>query len=146
MKHSEARTGRTFVIRLEDGDRLPDALEAFAREHDIERASCIIVGGIGGGRLVVGPEEPSARPVVPMLHEMDGVHEIAGVGMIFPSEDGTPRLHMHGALGRAGRTRTGCVRPGVTVWQVCEVVLTELISNPARRVRDPATGFELLEP
>ena len=47
MRHSEAKPGRIFVIRLEDGDRLPDSIESFAEKHDVHRAACILVGGTG---------------------------------------------------------------------------------------------------
>ena len=33
MHYFEARTGRGFVIRLETGDRLPDAIERFAADQ-----------------------------------------------------------------------------------------------------------------
>jgi predicted DNA-binding protein with PD1-like motif len=32
MQYQEGSIGRVFALRLEDGDRLPDSLEAFARE------------------------------------------------------------------------------------------------------------------
>ena len=33
MKYAEARAGRIFVIRLEDGDIVHEAIEKFAREN-----------------------------------------------------------------------------------------------------------------
>ncbi len=146
MKAAEGKVGRVFVLRLEDGDRIPDCIEAFAAARGIRGAFCALVGGIGGGRLVVGPHSADALPVTPLVHELLGVHEIAAVGTIFPSEDGSPRLHMHGALGREGWTRTGCVRPGLDVWKLGEVVLLEILGADLVRRRDPATGFEVLEP
>mgnify|MGYP006301904397 CR=1 FL=1 len=147
MRYSEARTGRTYVIRFDDGDRLPDVIEQFAAEHRVLRAVCVLVGGIDdGGRIVVGPEEADASPINPMIHELEGVHEVSGVGTIFPDEEGKPKLHMHAALGREGLTRTGCIRTGVQVWKLGECVMTELVENRARRVRDPQTGFEVMEP
>lgn len=35
---------------------------------------------------------------------------------------------------------------GVRVWHVLEVVLWEIAGTAARRMFDPTTGFELLEP
>ena len=51
-----------------------------------------------------------------MLLPIDGAHEVAAVGVIAPGEDGKPVLHIHGALGRSGKTTAGCLRPGVTTW------------------------------
>ncbi len=146
MKHSEAKLGRIFVIRLEDGDKLPDSIESFAVGKNIKRGMCILVGGAGPGKLVVGPEDGNAVPPVPMLHAVEGIHEIAGVGTIFPNETGKPVLHMHAALGREGNTRTGCVRKGVDIWKVGEVILLEITENESQRKMDPKTGFELLQP
>ena len=147
MKYSEARQGRCFVIRLEHGDVVHESLEAFAAEQGIRAATLVILGGAdASSRLVVGPEDGSARPVVPMEHVLDDVHEVAGTGTIFPDETGSPRLHMQIACGRRRATAAGCVRRGVKVWQVMEAVLFELLGTTARRRHDPATGFALLEP
>ncbi|HBE95147.1 MAG TPA: DUF296 domain-containing protein, partial [Desulfovibrio sp.] len=48
------------------------------------------------------------------------------------------------ALGREGATRTGCVRPGVDIWLVGELVILELLDLPMSRKKDPQSGLELL--
>ncbi len=147
MKYSEGSVGRIFVIRLEDGDRLPDIIEQFAASHDLQRAACIMVGGIdSGGKLVVGPYDGEVLPPVPIPFELDGVHEVAGVGTIFPNESGQPVLHMHASFGRGGQTHTGCIRLGIEAWLVTEIILIEILGNTARRLRDPEAGFDLMEP
>ncbi|RZN37048.1 MAG: DNA-binding protein [Methanophagales archaeon ANME-1-THS] len=147
MKYAEARLGRTFIIRLEDGEILHETIEAFARAHAITAAAIIALGGADeGSRLVVGPEHGRSKPVSPMEHILADVHEIAGVGTIFPDKDRNPVLHMHIASGRNESTITGCVRRGVRVWQVLEVILFELHDTRACRIFDTQTGFELLEP
>jgi predicted DNA-binding protein with PD1-like motif len=147
MRHCEARTGRVFIIRLEDGEILHEAVEAFAAGHGISGASVLAIGGAdAGSRLVVGPADGAARPVEPMETALGGVHELGGVGTIFPDAAGRPTLHMHAACGRGGDSVTGCVRRGVRVWQVMELVVTELTGHQARRLREPSTGFELLSP
>lgn len=146
MIASEGSVGRVFVLRLEDGDRLPECIERFAGEQGVSRGLCALVGGIGEGRLVVGPEHPDASPVVPMLHSLEGVHEAAAVGTLFPDAEGSPRLHMHAALGREGRTRTGCIRQGIDVWKLGEFVLLEILGVRLSRRKDAETGFEVLVP
>ena len=143
MKVSQGSIGRVFVVRLEDGDRLPDALENLAKEKNILAASVILLGGIGRGQIVVGPETPAVPPK-PMITQLDGVHEIAGVGTIFANAAGQPVLHLHAALGRDGRTITGCTRPGVEVWLVAEAIITEITHCTARRMAEQ--GLELLQP
>ncbi|MBN1279490.1 MAG: DNA-binding protein [Chlorobium sp.] len=147
MKYSEARQGRIFIIRLEDGEIVHEQLEQFARDNLIERAHLIIIGGADkGSRLVVGPEESRSLPVMPMTHELYDAHEITGTGTIFPDDEGNMVLHLHMACGREENTVTGCIRNGVRVWHVMEVVLTELLENTASRQPDPITGFKLLIP
>jgi len=147
MKYSEAKQGRTFVIRLEDGEILHEIVEQFAVDHGVKAAYLIVVGGADkGSTLVVGPEDADARPVPPLTHILDDVHEIAGVGTLFPDSKGDPMLHLHIACGREDRTVTGCGRTGVRIWQVAEVILVELIDTSARRLPDAETGFELLNP
>jgi predicted DNA-binding protein with PD1-like motif len=147
MKFTAATPGRTFILRLEDGEILHETIEAFAAKQSIRSAACIVLGGADeGSTLVVGPEKSRATPVHPMERILAGTSEAAGVGTIFPGEDGKPVLHMHIACGREGSTVTGCVRRGVKVWHVMEVIVWELTGTDSKRVLDPATGFELLQP
>ena len=147
MKYSEAKYGRVFVIRLEDGDILHECIEKFARENDVKAGFLMAVGGADkGSKLVVGPKEGRAKNINPMEYILDEVHEITGTGTLFPDEKGEPKLHMHIAGGRKDTTKTGCVRKGVKVWHILEVVLVELTDTEAKRVMDEKTGFELLEP
>jgi len=147
MRYSEGRIGRVFVVRMEDGDKLPDALEKFARKNNLLRGMCIFVGGIkDGGKIVVGPEKSESTPVVPLMFTFQGVHEIAGVGTIFPDDDGQPRVHIHAALGREGKARVGCIRPGIEVWKLGEIIVLEILNNTAQRKEDRKVGFAMLEP
>jgi predicted DNA-binding protein with PD1-like motif len=148
VKYSEAKLGRVFVIRLEDGEIVHEVIEAFALEHSIHAASLLILGGADeGSRLVVGPENGRcAPPVTPLEKIIDDVHEVTGTGTIFPDDEGNPILHLHMACGRNSSTITGCIRQGVRVWHVMEVILLELTNTPARRLPDAATGFKFLIP
>jgi predicted DNA-binding protein with PD1-like motif len=147
MKYTEAGAGRIFVIRLEDGDIVHEVIEKFARELDIKAAALIVLGGADlDSKLVVGPEEGRAKPLHPMEHILEDVHEVSGTGTLFPDDQGNPILHMHMACGRKSSTVTGCIRTGVKVWHVMEVILFELIDTTGRRLVDPETGFKLLIP
>lgn len=147
MRYSQAKQGRLFIIRLEDGEILHETIEHFAAEQGIKAAYLIVLGGADSqSRLVVGPEDGRTTPVNPMIHELKNVHEIVGTGTLFPDEEETPLLHMHVAGGRLDSTITGCVRSGVKVWQVAEVVLIELLETTALRKLEPALGFKLLDP
>ena len=148
MKYSQARQGRIFVIRLEDGDIVHEEIERLALEEKVQAGFLVILGGADkGSQLVVGPEiSRGVSPVTPMNHVLDDAYEVAGSGTIFPDDTGRPVLHMHMACGRETSTVTGCIRGGVKVWQVMEAVLVELLDTNAARRLDPATGFKLLAP
>jgi predicted DNA-binding protein with PD1-like motif len=146
MQCTEGAVGRVFAIRLEHGEPMPESLERLALERGVRCGLAIMVGGAeGGSRLVVGPQDGEATPVVPMVGVLSGVHEVAAVGTLFPDEAGRPVLHMHAAFGRGDRTLSGCIREGIVTWQVLEIILLELVGLNASRVPDEATGFRLLQ-
>lgn len=147
MKYAEAKSGRVFVIRLEDGDILHEQIEQFAKEKDIKAAYLTVLGGGDRGSvLITGPKDGRSKKIVPQEEHLDCVHEVVGTGTLFPNEQGETLLHMHLACGRGDSTITGCVRRGVKVWQVMEVILHELVDSTGVRRPDPSTGFELLIP
>ncbi len=147
MKYSQAKQGRIFVIRLEDGDIIHEVIENFARQQSINAAALIVIGCADeGSTLTVGPEEGRTSPIVPMIHVLENVNEVSGVGTVFPDDNGNPILHMHVACGRKTATTTGCVRQGVRVWHVMEIILFELLDSTGVRLLEPASGFKLMNP
>lgn len=145
MQYSEGQIGRIFVLRLDEGERVPDAIESFARDHGIQNAMVTFLGGAAGGSLlVVGPEANRGDDIVPMVRAIEGIQEVLAVGTIFPTESGDPHLHMHAATGREGNATVGCTRAGVEVWLVGEVIVLEILGVDATRKKDPRSGLQLL--
>ncbi len=144
MQVQQGKLGRVFVLRLEDGDRLPDCIENFARENALQGGLCALLGGVGKGTMVVGPEDGDAEQLNVMTRAVNAVHEAAAVGTLFPNAAGEMKLHMHAALGRAEKTITGCVRLGASIWKVAEVVIIEITDTGLTRKLDPGMGLELL--
>ncbi|NSW58695.1 MAG: DNA-binding protein [Armatimonadetes bacterium] len=146
MQYAEGRVGRVFALRLEHGERMPEALEAFLADHGITRGIAVMVGGADdSSRFVVGPRDGEKLPPEPMVALLRGVHEAAAVGTIFPNESGEPKLHMHAAFGRGEETRSGCIRAGIVAWHILEIVVLEITGMSGVRVMDPTTGFGLLQ-
>ncbi len=146
MQYQEGTIGRVFALRLEEGERLPDTLETFAREQGLEAAMVIYVGGAkGGSRLVVGPDAAKTDAIVPLVHTLTGIQEVLAVGTLFPNEQGEPVLHLHAATGREGEATVGCSRAGVDVWLVGEVIILEILGTQGRRRPEPPSGFSLLQ-
>ncbi|UZP68039.1 DNA-binding protein [Desulfovibrio mangrovi] len=146
MKAAQGSMGRVFVLRLEDGDRLPDCIEQFAAENAIQGGLVSLVGGIGSGTLVVGPEDGDAEIITPVTRVFKAAHEAAALGTLFADSKGNPKLHMHTTLGRGDDTLTGCIRQGIDVWKIAEVVIMEIVDSGMVRKLDPAFNLELLSP
>jgi predicted DNA-binding protein with PD1-like motif len=147
MNYSQARQGRVFILRLEDGEIVHQVIEQFAADQDIKAATLIILGGADdGSRLVVGPQEDRGLPLNPMQHALENAHEVTGTGTIFPDEQGQPLLHMHMACGRRDSTVTGCIREGVKVWHIMEVIIFELLDTTAKRVLEAPLNLKFLQP
>lgn len=144
MRAAEGRTGRVFVLRLDDGDVIPGCIEKFAEAKNISVGHVVLIGGISKGNIIVGPRKTSENPPDPVALPIDEAHEVVALGIIAPAADGKPVLHIHGALGRAGKTITGCLRKGVSTWLVGEAVIYEILGVDAKRLRDEKTGFTLL--
>lgn len=146
MQFAEAKLGRVFVLRLHDGDHLPDVLEIFAADRNMKSAICFFLGGAkDNSRIVVGPRNGNVVPPEPMITLLQGVHEVCGIGTIFADEKGKSKLHMHASFGRKEETITGCVRMGVDVWRIGEVIVLELNDTDCTRAVDKETRFEFLE-
>jgi predicted DNA-binding protein with PD1-like motif len=135
------------MLRLEDGDRLPEVIERFAEEHAVHHGLVFYLGGAAdGSRLVVGPRpRQPGEAIVPIVHTLSGSQEVLAVGTLVRNEAARPVLHLHAAVGREGGATVGCTRAGVEVWLVGEVVILELGQVAAERRRDAQSGLELLE-
>ena len=146
MDYTEASLARIFILRLHHGETLHEVIEEFADQKKVKSAMCFFLGGTQDkSKVVVGPKESSAMPPEPMVTLLKGVHEACGIGTIFTDEEGKPKLHMHASFGRNDNAISGCVRMGVDVWQIGEVVILELVGGSAKRAKNKETGFEFLE-
>lgn len=142
MQVAEAKLGRIFVARLEDGELLPGAIERLARDKGVKAAVVMLLGCARDGKLVVGPRSGRKKQAVFIQPFLNG-HEVLGLGTIFAGATG-PELHLHIAAGRNRKALAGCGRPGFRVHLIIEAVIIEMKGLNARRARDAATGFHLL--
>ncbi|MBN1867947.1 DUF296 domain-containing protein [Candidatus Sumerlaeota bacterium] len=144
MQYEQGSVGRVFVVRLEDGERVYDAIEALAEKENVQSASVFAVGGFRRAGVVCGPVDPDAlENIEGQIERFDDAREIVGVGTIFPHE-GKAKLHFHAAIGRGDRALVGCPREEATCFLVLEVIVMEILGLSAERVKD-ASGFALLQ-
>lgn len=144
MKATEGKIGRVFILRLEDNDKLPHCLEAFAKEQNIQNAYVNFIAGIRTGNIITGPEDADARPIKTINVDIENTHESAAIGLIARDTAGEPILHIHGFFGRNGATVSGCLRNGVDVWVTGEAVVYEILDAVCIREAEEDTGFKLL--
>lgn len=145
MEYQTGKIGRVVVARGFEGEDVYKEIESIAAKESIDSAAVIIVGGLRSGRVVVGPKSPTG-PIEPQYKEFDDAREIAGVGTIFrDADDGSPKLHLHAAIGRGDEVIAGCPRGGATVFCVLEVVIMEIEGLDASRAPDPELMFKLLK-
>ncbi len=144
MKYQIGRTGRVAVARFDDGEDVLGGIVKLAKDEDIRAGVVYLVGGMKGGKFVVGPEEDDARPPKPVWREMSEAHEVLAFGTIF-WEGSEPRVHLHGAFGKRDEVRVGCLRKDSEAFLIIEAVIMEIEGVDAKRVMDPSVGMPLLQ-
>lgn len=143
MKYQSGSIGRAFAARFEDGEDFLASLCGLAKKENIRSAVFYLVGGVKGGRFVVGPKG-SEMPPEPVWEEIKGNNEMLGVGTIFWNET-EPKVHLHMAAGRGGKVGMGCLRENASTFLVLEAIVIEMTGINAKREFDPVTGLTLLK-
>lgn len=145
MQYTTGKVGKTVVIRLEDGDPIYESIINVATDEQITHGTVMIIGCTKNVEIVNGPESDDLTQIISIVQSIPNVHEIAGIGTLFPDESGKIVLHMHAALGRDGKTVVGCPRINADCWLINEIVIVELTGIHAKRIKDEKSGFSLLE-
>lgn len=143
MKYQTGTPGRVIVVRFEDGEDILAGLSEIVRKEAIRAAIVFLVGGMRGGRFVVGPETEQMPPV-PVWRELTESHEVVGFGTIFWQGD-VPKVHFHGAYGKRDSVKVGCLREKSETFLVLEATIIEINGVNAVREVDPASGLALLK-
>lgn len=143
MQYQIGKPGRIVVIRFSDGEDVLGGIAQVCRAENIKAACFNVVGGMKGGRFVVGPET-EAMPPIPVWRELVESHEAVGFGTIFWDND-QPKVHFHGAYGKRDSVKAGCLREGSEAFLVLEVVITEIMDVNIVRELDTDSGMVLMK-
>lgn len=143
MKYQVGKAGRIVVARFEDKEDVIENLHSIAEKEGIKAAAFYLLGGMRGGRIVVGPEKDEIPPK-PVWKELGESHEIVGFGTIF-YQDNKPKVHLHGAFGKKDMVKVGCLREKSETFLVLEAVIIEITGVNAVRELDPVSGLTLLK-
>lgn len=143
MRYQVGETGRVVVARFEDKDNVLQGLTDIARKEDIRAGVFYLVGGMKGGRFVVGPEKEEIPPT-PIWRELKESHEVVGLGTIFWQGE-EPKIHFHGAYGKRDDVKAGCMRENAEAFLVLEGIIIEIKGVTAVRELDPCSNMVLLK-
>jgi len=143
MQYQTGKPGRIVVARFSDGEDVLGGIAGICRTENIRAACFNIVGGMKGGRFVVGPETEEMPPK-PVWRELQESHEAVGFGTIFWDQE-QPKVHFHGAYGKRDSVKAGCMREGSEAFLVLEVVITEILEVTIIRELDPVSGMVLVK-
>jgi predicted DNA-binding protein with PD1-like motif len=143
MQYQVGKPGRIVVVRFSDGEDVLGGVAQICSTEGIKAACFNVVGGMKGGRFVVGPETEEIPPI-PVWRELQESHEAVGFGTIFWDKE-QPKVHFHGAYGKRDSVKAGCLREGSEAFLVLEVVITEILDVSIIRELDPESGMVLMK-
>ena len=143
MRYSEGKLARTFVLRFDHGEDVLKSLREFVLQKEVREGIVWLVGALAAGRMVTGPQELKIPPGPQWTDFSDG-REMIGIGTIF-WEDGEPKIHLHGSLGRGRETITGCLREVAETFLIVEAMVLEVTGTGTQRKFDEASQLSLLD-
>lgn len=133
--------GFNYLIKLNKGDRLIEALERFVAETQIEGAW---VNGLGGALgMTLGFYDLDAKAYQWKTYE--GLYEIAGLtGNIAFDEQGKAVFHLHGTFGdKNNQSLSGHIKD-LTAAATVELFVHRAY-QPTKRKQDPEVGLPTLD-
>jgi uncharacterized protein len=131
--------GSRWMLRLDQGQDLFDALGDFARQHQIRAAA--VVSGIGMLRDVAVGYWNGSEYVRKDLAEP---HELIGLHGSVAEADG-PSVHLHAALAGPNHTLVGGHLMRATVWVLNEIVVETFPGQTFGRPMDETLGLRKLD-
>lgn len=138
MDYRKGSVRRVFAVRVDHGEDVIDELCGLALKEDISSAFFIMLGAMGSAELVTGPKEKVVPPVT-VWSAFNDAREVVGAGNIF-RENGSPKIHLHGAAGSGKGIVMGCIRKKAQAFMVVEIFIVEM-DIQAERVFDEKIGF-----
>jgi uncharacterized protein len=134
------RNGTTWVLRLDDGQDLFEAISAFAKTEEV-RAGAVLLG-IGMFRnATFGYWDGSQyRP-----HELTTPHEVVALHGTIATVEGNPSVHLHGAVAGPDHGLVGGHLLRATVGILQEVVIETFPGRTFGRPLAETFGLRMLD-
>lgn len=130
-----------YIVRLERGERLSEALNDFMAQADLPGAA---VSGVGAAtEVTLGFYDLDAQEY--RWKTIAHAYEIVSLtGTIAMDEQGKPMYHLHGSFGDQGYQVVGGHVKDLVVGGTCELFIHRTF-KPLSRVHDASTGLNLLD-
>jgi predicted DNA-binding protein with PD1-like motif len=146
--YRECRTGRRFIIKIQPGARVMEALLAFARAENIRFMS--IVSAVGSVHAVEfhgiqgGPQLPITGPRI-TTHKLDEPLELMGLeGNICRNAAKELDAQMYIIAARASGEVVGGHLVDAEVLATCEIVMAEYLVEGIERYHSVTGGVDTL--
>lgn len=133
---------RTFVVVLDAGEEITQALQAFVEREKITAAQFTAIGALSDAVLLYFDWERKDYIRIPVREQVE-VASLIGDVAVAPS--GGPALHVHIVLGNRDGTAVAGHLGEAHVRPTLEVILIE---SPVhlQKVKDPDSGLALIRP
>ena len=142
MEYTEAKRGRIFVARIDDGEDIIAELKNIIIKENIKAALVQLIGASSKSKAVLGPHKKEYPPN-PYWWEFDDAREILATGIMAWDED-EPKLNLHSGIGHHNEAKIGCIRTESTVYITIEAVIQEIIAPGLSRKPDERYNASLL--
>lgn len=134
------RDGSTWLLRLDDGQDLFEAISAFASREGI-RAGAVAFGIGMFRRATIGYwDGQQYRP-----RELTGLHEVVGLHGSIAQVDGRPSIHLHAALAGPDHALVGGHLMQATVGMVQELLVRSFPGRAFGRPVVESFGLRMLD-
>jgi len=132
---------KTFVVVLETGDEIANALQQFAISQGLSGSSFKAIGALSYAKLGwFNWETKKYDPACVLDEQVELLSLIGDIAL----RDGEPQVHAHVVVGRSDGTAHGGHLLEARVRPTCELMLTESPIH-LRKKFDPASGIALIQ-
>jgi len=135
-----ARDGTRWVLRLDDGQDLFEALSTFADREGVTAGAVVL--GIGMFRRASFGYWDGTRY---LPHDLDVLHEVVALHGTIARADGRPSIHLHGAVAGPDHRIVGGHLLRATVGVLQEIVVEVFPSQTFGRPMVESVGLRMLD-
>lgn len=131
---------KTFAVVFDKGDEFIGGMKEVAQQQRWNGSHFTAIGAFSRVTLGYFDRQNLEYKKVPLDEQVEVLSLVGNIAL----DDGEPKIHAHGVMGRADATTRGGHVLDARVWPTLEVIVTESPEHLQRRT-DPATGLALID-